>query len=82
MVPGTLTGTGSQALRHLSWKHVTLMGANEEERPERSLPEFLLFTVLIFNYFSTADENFLSGSVSHSLNKDAAAEDNDLCTRI
>ena len=41
---------------------------------------FFSQTVLIFNEFSTADENFLSSSVNRSFNKDAGAEANDLCT--
>lgn len=70
MVPGAPTGIGSQASRHLTQEHATLIGTNEQENPEGSLSEFLLFRVLIFSKFSTADENFLSISVNGSFNKE------------
>lgn len=41
---------------------------------------FFSQTVSIFNEFRTADEHFLSSSVTRSFNNDAVAVANDLCT--
>lgn len=69
-VPGAPPCIGSQASRHLTQEHATLVGTNEQENPGGSLSEFLLFIVLIFSEFSTTDENFLSRSVNGSFNKE------------
>lgn len=36
MVPGAPTGIGSQASRHLTQEHATLIGTNEQENPEEA----------------------------------------------
>lgn len=69
-VPGAPTDIGSQASRHLTQEHATLIGINEQENPGGSLSEFLLFIVLIFSVFPTTDENFLSIWVNGSFNKE------------